>query len=51
VVTKQSASRVHILYQEWDGCQVTKAKQPVSLVLLEAGLHVVQDANGFVWVK
>jgi hypothetical protein len=30
---------------------VTKTKQPRSLVFLEAGLGVVQDDNGSVWVR
>jgi hypothetical protein len=26
-------------------------KHPASLMLLEDGLHVVQDARGFIWIK
>jgi hypothetical protein len=51
-VTKQSASRVHISFQDKNGRQVTKLKHPASLVLLEDALvHMVQDVNGFMWIK
>jgi hypothetical protein len=51
VVTKQTASRVHISYRDASGRPATQMKHPSSMVLLEEGLHVVQDARGFVWVK
>jgi hypothetical protein len=51
VVTKRTASRVHISYRDGDGRQATRVKHPASLVLLGEGLHVVQDAQGFVWVR
>jgi hypothetical protein len=51
VVTKQSAARVHVAFRDKNGRQATKIKHPASLILLEEGLHVVQDADGFVWVK
>jgi ribosomal protein L32 len=51
VVTKVAAARVHIAYRDADGRQATRVKHPASLVLLEEGLHVVQDARGCVWVK
>lgn len=51
VVTKRTASRVHISFRDANGRQATKIKHPGSLVLLEDGLHVMQDAKGFVWVK
>jgi hypothetical protein len=51
VVTKQSAARVHISFRDRNGRQATKVKHPASLILLEDGLHVMQDAQGFVWVK
>jgi hypothetical protein len=51
VITKQSASRVHISFRDGNGRQATRVKHPASLVLLEDGLHVVQDERGFVWIK
>jgi hypothetical protein len=51
VVTKQSVAQVWVLFRDKNGCQATKLKHPASLVLLEEGLHVVQDAQGCVWVK
>jgi hypothetical protein len=51
VVTKQTASRIHIAYLNANGRQATQMKHPALLVLLEEGLHVVQDTRGFVWVK
>jgi hypothetical protein len=51
VVTKQSASRVQISYRDKNGRQATRLKHPASLVLLEDGLHLVQDARGCVWVR
>jgi hypothetical protein len=51
VVTKQTAARVQISYRDVNGRQATQVKHPASLVLLEEGLQMVQDANGFVWVK
>jgi hypothetical protein len=51
VITKQSASRVHITFQDGNGRQAARVKHPASLVLREDGLHVVQDERGFVWIK
>jgi hypothetical protein len=51
LVTKQSAAWVHVSVQDKNGRQATKVKHTASLILLEDGLHVVQDAEGFVWVK
>jgi hypothetical protein len=51
VVTKQSAARVHVSFRDANGRQATRLKHPASLVLLEDGLHLVQDARGCVWVK
>jgi hypothetical protein len=52
VVTKQSASRVQISYRDKNGRQeAMRLKHPASLVLLEDGLHLVQDARGCVWVR
>jgi hypothetical protein len=48
VVTKKSAARVHISYRDSNGRQATRLKHPGSLVLLEDGLHVTQDADGCV---
>jgi hypothetical protein len=51
VVTKLTAARVHIAYHDANGQQATRVKHPASLVLLDDGLHVVQDPMGFVWIK
>jgi hypothetical protein len=51
VVTKRTASRVHIVYRDGDGQQSTCMKHPALLMLLGKGLHVLQDAQGFVWVR
>ncbi len=51
VVTKQSAARVHVSFRDANGRQATRLKHPTPLVLLEDGLHLVQDARGCVWVK
>jgi purine nucleoside phosphorylase len=51
VITKRTASRVHIAYRDKNGRQATRLKHPGSLVLLEDGLHVSQDADGFVWIR
>jgi hypothetical protein len=51
VVTKLTAARVHIAYRDANGQQATRVKHPASLVLLDDGLHVVQDPMGFVWIK
>jgi hypothetical protein len=51
VVTKQSAARVHISFRDKNGRQATKLKHPASLILLEDGLHVTQDAHGCVWIR
>jgi hypothetical protein len=51
VVTKVSAARVRIAFRDAQGRQATKLKHPASLVLLEDGLHVMQDARGCVWIK
>ncbi len=51
VVTKQTASQVHITFRDGNRRQATRVKHPGSLVLLEDGLHVSQDASGFIWVK
>jgi hypothetical protein len=51
VVTKRSASRIHISFRDAAGRQATRLKHPASLVLLEDGLHVMQDAKGFIWIK
>jgi hypothetical protein len=51
VVVKQSAARVQVAFKDRNGRQATKLKHPASLVLLKDGLHVVQDAQGCVWVK
>jgi hypothetical protein len=51
VVTKQSAARVQISFRDKSGRQATKVKHPASLILLEDGLHVMQDAQGCVWIK
>jgi hypothetical protein len=51
VVTKQTTARVHVTFRTATGRQATKIKQPSSLILLENGLHVKQDAQGFVWIR
>jgi hypothetical protein len=51
VVTKRTKAMVRVTYLERDGRQASKMKHPGSLVLLEDGLHVTQDHNGFVWIK
>jgi hypothetical protein len=51
IVTKQTAARVHIAYRDRNGRQATRVKHPSSLVLLEDGLHVCQDAHGCIWIK
>lgn len=51
VVTKQSATRVQVSFRDKNGCQAMKLKHPALLVLLEEGLHIVQDARGCGWVK
>jgi hypothetical protein len=43
VITKRTASRVHVSFRTSDGRQATRVKHPASLVLLEDGLHVLQD--------
>jgi hypothetical protein len=51
IVTKQSAARVQISFRDKSGHQATKLKHPASLILLEDGLHVMQDAQGCFWIK
>jgi hypothetical protein len=51
VVTKRTASRVHITIRDDNGWQATRVKHPGSIILFEDGLHVSQDANGFIWVR
>jgi hypothetical protein len=51
VVTKQSAARVHVSFRDKNGRQATKLKHPASLILLEDGLHLMQDARGCIWVR
>jgi hypothetical protein len=51
VITRQTASRVHVSFRTAEGRQATRVKHPASLILLEDGLHVVQDRRGFVWIK
>ena len=51
IVTQQTAARVQITYLDKDGQQATRVKHPGSLMLLEEGLHVSQDAQGSVWVR
>jgi hypothetical protein len=51
VITKRTAARIQISYRDSTGRQATRLKHPSSLILLEDGLHVSQDANGSVWIK
>jgi hypothetical protein len=51
VVSKVTASRVHVSFLDGNGWQATKLKHPSSLILLEEGLHVPQDARGCIWIK
>jgi hypothetical protein len=51
VVIAQTRARVRIAYRERDGRRGEKLKHPNSLVLLEDGLEIAQDEQGFVWVK
>jgi hypothetical protein len=51
IVTKRAAAQVHVSYRDVDGQQATRVKHPALLVLLDEELHVVQDAQGFLWVK
>mgnify|MGYP000597636446 CR=1 FL=1 len=51
VVTKLSAARAHVSFRDRSGRPATKLKHPASLVLLDDGLHVVQDARGCIWIK
>jgi hypothetical protein len=40
-----------VAYQERNGRRGEKLKHPNSLVLLEDGLEIAQDEQGFVWVQ
>jgi hypothetical protein len=51
VVTARTRARVRVAYQEQNGRQGSKLKHPSSLILLENGLEMAQDEQGFVWVK
>ena len=51
VVTSHTRARVQIAYRDQDGRQVEKLKHPNLLVLLEDGLGMAQDEQGFVWVR
>jgi hypothetical protein len=51
VVTSQTNARVRVAYRERNGRQGEKLKHPNSLVLLEDGLAISQDKQGFVWIK
>jgi hypothetical protein len=51
VVTAQTKARVRVAYQERNGRRGEKLKHPNSLVLLEDGLEIAQDEQGFVWVQ
>jgi len=52
VITSQSRVMVDVTFARKTGIGTqTKRKQPCSLVLLEPGLSLVQDANGSVWVR
>jgi hypothetical protein len=50
-IVKQSTARVQVAFKDKHGRQATKLKHPASLVLLKDGLHIVQDARCWVWVK
>ena len=52
IVTNRSRVMVDVTFAHpsGEGTQ-TKKKQPCSLVLLEPGLDLVQDAHGTVWVR
>ena len=51
VVTARTKVRVHVAYREQNGRRGTKLKHPSSLILLENGLEMTQDEQGFVWVR
>jgi hypothetical protein len=51
VVTKQTKAMVRVTYADKNGRQVSKMKHPGSLILLGDGVHVMQDDDGFVWVR
>jgi F0F1-type ATP synthase epsilon subunit len=52
VVTQHTKVMVEVTFAAKSGKgTITKTKQARSLVLLEPGLVMVQDANGSVWVR
>jgi hypothetical protein len=51
VVTKQTKAMIRVTYLDKSGRQASKMKHPGLLILLGDGVHVVQDDDGFVWVR
>jgi hypothetical protein len=51
IVTMQTRARVHVAYLDLKGQQVSKLKVPNSLMLLEDGLEIIRDEDGFVWIR
>jgi hypothetical protein len=51
IVTLQTKARVRVTYVDANGRSTSKLKAPSSLILLENGLAVVRDEQGFVWVR
>jgi hypothetical protein len=41
----------NVSFRDGNGRQATKLKHRSSLILLEEGLHVMQDAQGCIWIK
>lgn len=52
VVSRQTASMVEVVWKdERTGRTHEKMKQPESLIQLEDGLELAQDADGMLWVR
>jgi hypothetical protein len=51
IISMQTRARVHVAYLDSKGRQVSQVKVPSSLMLLEDGLEIVRDEDGFIWIR
>ena len=51
VIVSQTTAGVRVAFVDSNGRQVSKLKVPSSLMPMEDGLEVVQDIDGYVWIR
>ena len=52
IISDTTASMVWVTYlQDHHGQQVSKLKRPSSLIMLDPGVSVAQDAQGTIWIR